>query len=488
MKTLLISSIALLLLIAGVALTQNSRNPHGQIKWDCQDCHTTASWTDLREEMVFSHEETGFRLDGAHRQAVCAECHRDPVFSHVGTACADCHSDHHQGQLGLACAECHTPRDWQPRRDILLQHAEQGFPLTGVHAVADCEACHNNRDRQEYVGTPTQCEACHAADAAGIVDPDHQQLAFQADCERCHHAAFGTWSRTTYEHPASFPLTGAHLALNCSACHEGGFAGTPGECYDCHAPDFAATTDPNHEQGGFAPTCTDCHSTSAWVPATFDHAATGFALIGQHVNATCISCHEGGYTQTPSTCYACHQADYDGSANPNHASAGMPTECEVCHTPNGWQPASYDHDLTGFPLTGQHVGLACASCHEGSYTGTSPDCASCHQTDYDATTDPGHLAAGFSTACQTCHTSSGWTPATWDHDAQYFPIYSGTHRNRWSTCSECHTVPTDFGTFECITCHEHNKTDTDADHAEENVPNYRYVSTACYECHPRGTH
>ncbi|RJP73712.1 MAG: hypothetical protein C4532_04090 [Candidatus Abyssobacteria bacterium SURF_17] len=487
MKLVVSLFVALAVLGAGIALTQESRNPHGSIKWECETCHSTTSWKGLRADLRFDHDETGFRLDGAHGRADCIGCHVSPVFNHVSTACVDCHADHHEGQLGNNCSDCHTPRDWRPRQDVLMQHAERGFPLTGVHAVADCEACHHGRDRQEYVGTPTDCEPCHRSALLTATDPDHMQPAFQANCEQCHHPAFGTWTRTTYEHPASFPLTGAHRLLDCSSCHAAGFAGTPNSCYDCHSSDYAAATDPNHQLGGFATTCGDCHSTSAWVPSSFDHTATGFPLTGAHLQASCTSCHADGYAGTSGFCYDCHGGDYAATTDPNHQLAGFATTCGDCHSTSAWEPAAFDHNTTAFPLTGRHLTVTCISCHESTYTGTPSICYACHRTDFEATTDPNHSAAMFPTDCESCHTTDGWSPSTWDHDALYFPIYSGAHRNRWSDCVECHTVASDFSRFDCTACHEHNQTDMDDKHLGE-VPGYQYLSSACYECHPRGTH
>ena len=88
--------------------------------------------------------------------------------------------------------------------------------------------------------------------------------------------------------------------------------------------------------------------------------------------------------------------------------------------------------------------------------------------------------------CTTCHTSTvTWKGATFDHDQQYFPIYSGKHLQKWSTCADCHVNSSNYTVFECILCHEHsNKSKVDADH--QGKPGYVYKSTACYACHPTG--
>lgn len=416
--SLVMIAAGLLMAVVVVGLTAQQgripQNPHGKLRWDCQDCHTTESWSEVRSPMRFDHDETGFHLTGSHQTASCVGCHKDLTFAHVGTACIDCHADHHGGRLGLDCASCHTPRDWQNRKNVLEIHAQQGFPLAGVHAVADCEACHPEHPNQQYSGTPMDCFSCHAEEFQLTTDPDHEAVGFSRDCENCHHAALGSWQTSDFIHPASFPLTGAHKQASCSQCHTGDFTGAPTACFDCHGVEFAATTDPDHEQGGIS------------------------------------------------------------------------HECAICHTTTAWQPARYDHDATAFPLTGGHRTTPCLSCHATGYAGTPTDCIACHRADYDATTDPDHMAAGFPTTCEGCHSTAGWGGTTWDHDGQYFPIYSGAHRGRWDACTECHVNPSSFATFECITCHEHNQTEMDDKH--RNVDNYAYVSTACYECHPRGRH
>jgi predicted CXXCH cytochrome family protein len=128
----------------------------------------------------------------------------------------------------------------------------------------------------------------------------------------------------------------------------------------------------------------------------------------------------------------------------------------------------------------------CAKCHVGgTYAGTPTDCYSCHQADYATTTNPNHVAARFPTTCETCHNTSAWQPANFNHDGLYFPIYSGTHRGRWSSCGDCHVNPSDYKVFECIFCHPHSdKRQTDSNH--NGVSGYSYTSAACYRCHPRG--
>src|SRR5215472_5916797 len=60
----------------------------------------------------------------------------------------------------------------------------------------------------------------------------------------------------------------------------------------CHQADFNGTTNPNHVQSNFPTTCQQCHTTTTWGNATFDHSTTGFPLTGAHTALQCTQCHE----------------------------------------------------------------------------------------------------------------------------------------------------------------------------------------------------
>jgi formate dehydrogenase maturation protein FdhE len=92
------------------------------------------------------------------------------------------------------------------------------------------------------------------------------------------------------------------------------------------------------------------------------------------------------------------------------------------------------------------------------------------------------VTAMFPKDCLQCHTTSSWSGAVFTHS--WFPIYSGSHRGRWSSCSDCHTNSNDYAVFSCTNCHEHAKTEMDSKHS--GVSNYVYNSANCYSCHPTG--
>jgi hypothetical protein len=110
----------------------------------------------------------------------------------------------------------------------------------------------------------------------------------------------------------------------------------------------------------------------------------------------------------------------------------------------------------------------------------------CHLNDYNQTTNPPHASAQFPTDCQTCHTTVAWSPSTFNHDGQYFPIYSGHHAGTWTLCSECHTNNSNYAVFSCIDCHQHSN-QSEVNNQHQGVSGYSYTSAACYSCHPTGS-
>ena len=306
------------------------------------------------------------------------------------------------------------------------------------------------------------------------------------DCSTCHASSSWTPAKVTsaFKHPASFPLQGAHGSTTCRSCHvKLDFSGTSGSCASCHE-------DPHLAELGAD--CSRCHNTSSFIDRSAmlrSHQVTRFPLAGAHRMADCESCHipaaqgQRRFTGRPTDCVGCHQQQRLATKEPDHVAAGFSNDCGSCHTPTYWNRAAFDHSGTSFPLTGGHRGVACSACHaDGVYVGKSTVCESCHLTDYQNTTNPGHTSAGFPTNCASCHNTNGWQGASFDHDALFFPIYSGAHRGRWSSCATCHTSPTNYSVFTCLTCHE--RTETDGHHEGES--GYAYDSQLCYSCHRNG--
>ncbi len=452
---------------------------------DCLVCHTTTQWQGTK----FDHNmATKFPLTGAHATAACAECHKNNVFSGLSTGCASCHlADYNQSTnpnhaaagFPQDCSVCHTTTQWRGTR--FDHNTATKFPLTGAHLSAACADCHKNNI---FSGLSITCASCHLADYNQTTNPNHAVAGFPQDCSICHTTI--QWKGAVFDHGRTgFILTGGHLRASCIQCHAGNrFGGTPTQCSGCHLADYSRTTNPNHAAAGFPQDCSVCHGTTTWVGATFNHSNSRFPLTGAHVNVQCSTCHKNGVFNGLSTsCISCHLADFTGTTNPNHVAAGFPQDCSICHTTTRWAGATFNHSNSRFPLTGAHLKVQCVSCHVGGkYAGTPTDCYFCHQKEYTSTTSPNHIAAGLPHDCSLCHTTTTWSGATFSHT--WFPVYSGSHRGRWTTCGDCHTNSSNYSVFSCTTCHAHDKTRMDQKHA--GIRNYVYNSANCYSCHPTG--
>lgn len=389
----------------------------------------------------------------------------------------------HGAKLNVDCAACHSPSGWLPVKDKLdFDHSKTSFPLEGIHQQADCKECHTSL---VFDGAPSQCINCHT---------DIHNMTVGNDCARCHTPQSWIVDNIPELHEQNgFPLVGSHATPNCVECHvsETNLRFNPigNDCVNCHRDEYLATANPDHEKVGYSTNCVECHDpfSPKWNAELVNHDF--FPLVMGHDNRGCTECHlTGNYSDASPECVSCHMDNYSATTNPNHTSANFSTNCTDCHTIEAWVPSSFDHN-TVYPLVDAHKEVAhnCNLCHAQGYTNTPNTCVGCHQADYNSTTNPNHIAAQFPTDCAQCHSEKAWTPAEFDHDGKYFPIYSGKHKGKWNACAECHTTSGNFSTFSCINCHEHsNKTNVDNDH--KGVNGYSYESNACYSCHPDGSH
>ncbi len=452
----------------------------GGFSTNCVKCHSQDNWL----LSSFDHSTTNFPLTGAHTKVLCSVCHANGYVG-TSTVCSSCHlpvytssqlPGHIAAGIPKECAQCHTPASWKPS---LFNHTTTGYELKGAHKIiVQCSQCHKGN----LTTAPLTCIGCHQStyDTA----PNHKAQGYPTDCTMCHTQ--NNWLENNFNHATTaFPLTGAHTTVLCSKCHTVGFKGTSNVCSTCHLPVYTSSQLPGHVAAGIPKECATCHTTTAWKPSIFNHTTTGYELKGAHKTIVqCSDCHKGNVTTAPQTCVGCHQSNYDTALN--HKAQGYPTDCAMCHTQNNWLENIFNHATTAFPLTGAHTTVLCSKCHTTGFKGTSTLCFTCHAAKYNATTNPNHLGAKFPTNCEICHSTTAWTPSTYNHDAQYFPIYSGKHKGVWTLCSECHNVSTNYAAFTCILCHAHsNKASVDSEH--KGVPNYAYTATSCYTCHPRGS-
>jgi len=513
---------------------EGTHSPHGNLALPCQNCHTSTSWKPIRAVPEFDHNQTRYPLRGMHAAVACTQCHQKMVFSSVGQRCQDCHADIHKRQLGANCEQCHTVRGWQVAIKDVQQHNNR-FPLTGAHAAVDCDACHKGGANSKFQIMSTACYSCHQSDFTGSSNPNHVTAKFSTTCDTCHstdnwlnakfdhsttgfllagghavpprqcadchvnnnynlaattcfachqkdfasattpvpHSGFPTtceqchdtvqWSNAKFDHSTTgFVLTGLHTVppRQCVDCHvNNNYALSSAACVTCHLKDFQGTTNPNHVTSNFPQTCDQCHNTSNWADATFNHNSTGFPLTGMHTvpPRQCTDCHvNNNYTISTTTCVSCHLKDFQGTTNPNHVTSNFPQTCDQCHSTSNWTDATFNHDTTGFPLTGLHTvpPRTCTDCHvNNNYTLNTTTCVSCHLQDFQGATNPNHKSLNFSTTCDTCHTTAGWSPATFDHTSVNFPL-TGAHTVPPRACTDCHTNNNyNLTTNTCVSCH-----------------------------------
>jgi hypothetical protein len=291
------------------------------------------------------------------------------------------------------CNLCHRDEAWLPIRPTKDFNHGKYFPLEGAHRTAACRGCHKSLEFDKNRGRQA-CVNCHQ---------DVHRGEFGLDCSRCHtprsfiDRAEMVRGHRTYR----FPLTGAHVAADCEACHrpqpQGAmtYLGVSTECVSCHLSDYNGATDPNHRAAGFPTDCSLCHVPVSFVGATFRHSATRFPLTGAHRQLPCSDCHaDGVYAGKSTLCYSCHRTMYEAQRDPNHVVAGFDQDCTLCHNTTSFAGARFAQ-----------------------------------------------------------------------HDSLYFPIYAGTHAlGRWNLCSDCHTASSSsYAPFSCFACH--SRSETDSQHA-----------------------
>ncbi len=280
---------------------------------DCLACHDGVD----RYGDDFNHDQLTFRLTGKHAEASCTKCHLDARniadLQFAPQDCFSCHQkdDPHAGAYGNECGVCHSPEGWLPAK---FDHNLSTFKLEGEHAETACEECHVNN---VFKGMPSDCYSCHSED-------DEHGGKFGTDCSTCHTPS--DWENATFDHGrTNFPLDGAHTSVACENCHANNvFAGTPSDCFACHA-------EPVSHAGQFGTECAACHSTNAWTPASFNGQQHIFPLDhGEGGNVSCATCHPSSY-QTY-TCYGCHEHN-ESNVRSEHLEEGISDfqNCTECH-------------------------------------------------------------------------------------------------------------------------------------------------------------
>lgn len=282
-----------------------------------------------------------------------------------------------------------------------FNHMATGFPLTGLHATAECGSCHVSGI---FKGTAKNCSGCHTKGQRVVATAmSSKHLVTTDPCETCHTNTV-TFYGARYNHGKA----------------------VPGQCATCHNGFNATGRAVSHTSGSkLTKSCDSCHRTFAWLPASWNHFGN---------TAKCVTCHVTGgegsaFVRTPLA-----GTSKEGFAHRYTAAA----DCESCHSNYfSWAGAIYDHAAAG---------TACSSCHNGTTaTGT-------------AQSPHGNLAALGATECSECHTTTRtWLGALGAKPTNHIPYNAGT------ACTACHigsTVTTgaslhaNVTSYTCNNCHQ----------------------------------
>lgn len=382
------------------------------------------------------------------------------------TDCARCHTEHYGENFRIF--------KWDTSKDE-FDHKQTGYVLLGKHAQLKCEECHNPKhisvaDRKvimvhdltrTFEGLHPACLTCHE---------DHHKGQLSAECQTCHD--YNHWKPVkTFDHSmAHFPLTGKHGSVECAKCHKPTQADAKviqykgidfQSCSGCHQ-------DPHH--GAFAARCETCHNTESWKRvqmsgSTFDHTKTKFPLQGKHDGLACEKCHKDSNFKNPiehEKCMDCHMDQHKGQ----FVSRADHGECGSCHAVAAWKPATFteaNHQMTKYPLTGKHQGVACAKCHipaglDTNYHPASQACLDCHKDAHAAQ----FVGAPHFNRCEDCHKVEGFHPST-------FTLKQ--HQNSTFALKGAHAA------IACQDCHRKEEAPVGADRK------YHFASLACEGCH-----
>ncbi|MFZ5856906.1 MAG: cytochrome c3 family protein [Chloroflexota bacterium] len=419
---------------------------HAETGGDCKACHV-APWGSLS----MADRCTTCHADVAVQMREVASLHGAMKNKNPTLNCAPCHPDHRGADASLTVA---TTADF-PHESLGYSLIGHQFKVTREAFV--CSDCHAD-DITTF--NPTACADCHRQMDAAFTTA--HETSWGSDCLSCHDGV-DTYGNDFDHNKFAFPLMGRHVEISCYDCHTNAHTITdlqaaPQDCASCHLEDDA-------HAGRFGADCAACHSSDDWLPARFDHNLSAFKLEGEHTEADCEDCHKNNvYQGTPSDCYSCHAQDDEHGGK-------FGTDCAACHTPSGWEAATFDHSRSNFPLTGAHQQIDCEKCHvNAQFAGTPTTCVACHA-------DPVFHAGLFGTDCASCHTTTAWSPATFNGQ-HTFPLDHG--ESGMVSCATCH--PSSFTTYTCYGCHEHNEAEVRSEHLDEGISNFQN----CMECHPTG--
>ena len=366
---------------------KNTKNSFLGLDTECSNCHEDVHQGSLSKNCIychseekfkpaikFTHDNTKFKLTGAHTKIECNKCHAIQIknskqfqnFAGINfKSCVNCHNDVHKGKFGNECKSCHNTESFLAVNLLNgFNHAKTNFPLIGKHRLAKCENCHKGSLTNKI--KHNKCFDCHTDYHKGEFVKNNNRI----DCNECHtENGFTPSIFTTKMHSKTeFKLTFAHVATPCISCHlidsQWKFSIRYEKCIDCHENiHINYISDEYFNENN----CESCHSTRSWQSIDFDHNRTKFELIGKHKTAACGDCYfdyidKKSFTQEfkslSHVCSNCHNDVHKGQFIKNENEL-----CLSCHTFDNWNPTLFDHKNTRFALDGKHKNVECIRCH-----------------------------------------------------------------------------------------------------------------------------
>lgn len=208
--------------------------------------------------------------------------------------------------------------------------------------------------------------------------------------------------------------------------------------------------------------------------------------------ANCTKCHDIGNKVSNNKCLSCHQpikSQVDAGRGFHTSSEVRGKDCAKCHNDHHgrrfdmvrFDEKNFNHNLTGYDLTGAHKQIDCRKCHKSdfiedqnlrkkqeTFLGLRQNCNACHK-DYHQKT--------LGNDCAKCHTTDDFKPASkFNHDKTDFALV-GKHKA--VQCIECHQKELrngeNFQRFDgvafknCSSCHKD--------------PHQNHLGNNCKECH-----
>lgn len=202
--------------------------------------------------------------------------------------------------------------------------------------------------------------------------------------------------------------------------------------------------------------------------------------------SNCVQCHDIGKKEVSDGCQKCHTPILNRIQKKTGYHANKADKCEECHSDhNGrafelvyWPKdiKNFNHDETGYNLTGKHTDVKCRDCHQPNhirdteltkwakdhpkfkvmdrtFLGLPTNCNGCHENVHKKE---------VSDDCTKCHNTQDWKKAAkdFDHSRARF-LLTGAHKK--VECQKCHKIPdqtnkvwqlTGMAFDQCGKCHE----------------------------------